>query len=648
MRLERQHVRADLTTLIKRRKGTTNSQLNSLEVPLTPPSGPPAPGASPLPLPGQQPNPSMSSSPDYVGTPSGSNLDVAPDLAPAAEPAQDTTMMRKVNMGRAAMLLTLAFVASRVLGLVRTALFATTFGTGQTSDAFVQASLLPDTIFNIVAGGALSSAFIPIFTKYKTEHDEKTAWHIADTSLTLATLIMVMLALIGTIFANPLVALITPNYRNDPNQIALIANLMRIMFIQAIILGGGVIVNAVLNAQQNFQLPAIGTVLYNVGNIAGLVPGFFLALIGRPNYMLAVFCASFGVVLGAALQIGVQVRGLKKVGMHYKPAFDWRHPGVIQIGRQMVPRIFNASVFSFTAILDRFLIGLLAVVATAKVVEGLTTQYYQAYQLMLLPLGVFGMAMTTAAFPTLAEYFARGRLDRVREIILDTLRSILFLSVPSSIGLIVLALPIIQTLLAHGHYTLDNAKSTAIPLAFFAVGLGGLAAIEILTRSFYAMRDSRTPVIISIGQFALKVALGLILLNPFTAFGGVSWGMGALAFSTSIASVAEAVVLFFLLEQRLGDMLQRSLGVFMVRLAIATGIMGVSVLITRILLDLFLNTSDSGRTHVPFAPLVTIIKLAIELFVGIFVYLRAAHILKLEELGPIRRLLARFRLTWLG
>jgi putative peptidoglycan lipid II flippase len=310
----------------------------------------------------------------------------------------------------------------------------------------------------------------------------------------------------------------------------------------------------------------------------------------------------------------------------------------------MVPRVFNASVFSLTTFIDRYLIGLLIVVVPlGQNINGLTTQYYQATQLVMLPLGIFGMAMSTAAFPTLTEYVAQGRMDRVRSVILDTLRSILFLSIPSSIGLIVLSQPIIQALLAHGRYTINDAVSTSIPLAFFSVGLAGLAAVEILTRSFYAMRDSRTPVIVSILQFVWKVAVGLILLNPFSLL-GASWGMGALALATSLANLAEAVVLFVILNQRIKALFRPELLNFILRVLAASACMGFVAFVVRVVLDAL---TAPAPTFGLIGIVLSLLKLGIELFVGLFIFLRAARFFKLEELGPIRRLLERFKLSWM-
>jgi len=585
-------------------------------------------------------------------------------LQPASAPSQDTGLLQRVNIRRASLILTGAFIVSRVLGLMRSSMFLIVFGAGTTSDAYLQAFLIPDTIFNIVAGGALSSAFIPVFAKYMIgEHDEKGAWHIASSALNLAIAIMTVIALVAIIFARQLVPLYNPgpsptdkHYIEYLAHLDLIAMLTRIMLLQAIILGGGVIVNAVLNARQNFLLPAIGTVLYNVGIIMGLIPGIYFAYHGQHNDGAAVLFATWGVVLGALLQVAIQIPGLFKVKMRYTFAFDWRHPGVIQIGRQMIPRIINAAMLSLSTFVDRGLILQLVVVVGVVHINGLVTQYYQSLQLMLLPLGVFGMAVSTAAFPTLAENVAKGRFDRVRSTILETLRSIIFMSLPSSIGLIVLGLPIIQVLLEHGRFGLADAQSTAFPLAFFAFGLTGLASVEILTRSFYALRDSTTPVVISVGQFVFKIALSLLLLN--IAVLGAQWGMGALAFSTSLAGLIEAIILFWILHQRVGGLDIRPMLMFIGHVLIASLAMGVALFIIRNVLDFglaavghipFLAFLDTMRTQSLGLPgtIIALIKLMIEMLVGVIVYVRVARLLGIEELGPVKRLLDRFKLSWI-
>lgn len=634
LREQQQH--PDITTLIRKRTGSKPlPPLQSLQAP-------PHPSGT-----AYAPHQRQSGQLSGEGVARGpSSLLPLPPAAPVS--TQDTGMIKKQRRGRATVILTGAFFASRVLGLLRTIMFSHIFGASQLSDAYIQAALVPDTIFAIVSGGALSSAFIPVFTKYMSgDGDEDAAWHVANTALTLATTVMVILALIAAIFAQPIAQLYNPGA--SPEKIALTVNLMRIMFIQCIVLGSGVIINAVLNAQQDFTLPAIGIALYNIGPILGLLPGLVLMATHHPNEELALYCAAGGIVLAAVLQVGVQIPGLTKIGMHFRPSFDWRHPGILQIGKQMIPRIINSSMFSFSTFVDRFLIGLMSIALIAgQTLDGLNTEYYQAFQLVLLPLGIFGMAITTAAFPNMAEYVSKGRMDRARDVILETLRSALFLSIPSSLALIVLGLPIIQAILQHGEYTLTEAEFTAVPLACFAIGLAGQAAVEVLTRSFYAMRDSRTPVIISVLQFIFKIALGILLISPFVAAGGVQWGMGALALSTSIATMLETLLLFWVLHDRIGELLQRSFFTFLGRALLATLGMGIGTFVVRLILDFLLNTSDTSRPihEGGVGTLLAVVKVAIEITIGIFIYLRLARALGIEELGPLKRLLDRFKLSW--
>lgn len=592
-------------------------------------------------------------------------------LQPASAPAQDTGMIHRARIGRAAAILTAAFVASRILGLLRTTLFLDVFGADQASDAFVQASIIPDLIFNVVAGGALGSAFIPVFTTYmEAEKDEKKAWHLASTALNLTIAVMTGLAFIVMIFAPYLVPLY--NLGAPQQKLDLIASLTRIMLFQAIGLGAGVIVTSVLQARYDFRLNAIGTIMYNVGLILGLLPGLFLHVHCVPrldphcspnNEITAIYFAAFGVVLGALFQVGVQVPGLVKEGMHYSFSFDWRDSGIVQIARRMGPRIINAAMLSFSVIVDRNLILLLAVVVGQDLTNGLVTQYVQAFLLMMLPLGVFGMAVSTAAFPTLAEHVARGRFDRLRSTILETLRSILFLSIPSSVGLMMLSLPVIQVLFEHGAFDLNAAKSTAVPVALFSIGLSSLAAVEILTRSFYALGDTKTPVYISVAQFIFKIALSLLMINLFVWFVQATagfpthptddflrrqgaWGMGGLAFSTSIAGLLEGGIMLWLLHERIGGMQLRTLSLFVGRVLLASLAMAAGLFVTRSLLDTLLVTTTNPSLGLA-GTIFALIKLLLEIGVGTFIYLRCARLLRIEELGPVKRVLDRLKLSWI-
>src|SRR6266699_2220169 len=626
--------------------------------PLTPPwnhQGPPQQSLEQvppvMPIPPVEASPILPSRlpPILQRSPSGLPATVDEQRQSASNAAQDTGMMQKARIGRATLILTGSFIASRILGLLRTSLFAYVFGASNTSDAFLQAFLIPDLIFAIIAGGALSSAFIPVFTQYIVgDHDEKTAWHITSSLLNLIVAIMTVLAFLVFIFEPWIAPLYNPGLsQSNPQELSLIISLSRIMLLQCVIMGGGVIITSVLFAKQNFLRPAIGTVLYNVGLIAGLIPGLFITLHRTPaSLTFAAYLATVGVVFGAILMVGVQIPSVIKAGMVYTFSFDWRHPAVIQIARQMVPRAFNSAMLYFSIFVDRALILLMAA-AVGLDAGGSITQYYQAFLLISLPLGIFGMAVSTAAFPTLAENVTLGRMDRFRNIIQDTWLTIFFVSLSSSGVLIVFGLPIIQVLLEHGAYNLDSAISTSVPLAFFAIGLIGFSMVEILTRSFYALRDTKTPVTVSIVQFIFKISLSILLIQAYRW--GLKWGLGGLALSTAIAANLEAFVLLWLLQEYVEGFELRKLAVFAGRVLLAALAMGFALLIVRFLLDhIFVTTSDQrlgfGGT------LLAMIKLSIELAIGLIFYIRATRLLSIEDFwkqGPIKRVLERLRLSWI-
>ncbi len=587
---------------------------------------------------------------------------------------------QRMSLVNAALIISVALIVSRVLGLVETSLFTVVFepggASGAVTDAYQQAFLVPDLIYNVIAGGALMSAFIPVFNAYMVgEQDEKSAWRIASIALNLSVLFMVIVALLVIVFARQIVTLY--NVGPDPRQVKqyaaylvhldLIATLTRIMLLQAVFMGASVVVMSVLNARQHFLLPAIAPVLYNFGLIVGLIPGLLLVITHQRNDVVAVYAATWGVVIGAFCFLAIQLPGLRRAGMRYTFSLNWRYSGIRRIAKQMVPRIANAAMVNVATSLDRVFIQVLIVLLGSAALQGLITQYVFAFGIVLVPLsGV--MAVCTAAFPRMTEYVAEGRIDRFRALIIETLRSILFLAIPCSIGLMLLSYPVIQVLYEHGSLNQNEAQSMAIPLFCFALCLPGLAIIEILTRSFYALHSSVTPVIISIGQFIVKIALSVLLLNfvlrliqagigsyihiplPAVLLNG-ALGMGGLAIATSIAVLLEAIALLWLLRPQVGGLQLRPLSSFTLRVLVASLIMGTGVMAVRLLLDNILVTTGSDGTASLgiIGILLALLKLAIIGGVGSLIYLRVSRVIKTlesREIGSVYRLLSKLHLTW--
>ncbi|HEV8194432.1 MAG TPA: murein biosynthesis integral membrane protein MurJ, partial [Ktedonobacterales bacterium] len=431
------------------------------------------------------------------------------------QPSIAVRAFRSGNMARAALIVTSATLLSRALGLGRTTLFAATFGNTDNADAFTNAFLLPDTIFSIVAGGALASAFIPVFAEYMIDkRDKKTAWHLASSALNLTLLVLVVVAGLGIIFADPLVHLTMPAFFGTGDQRGpIIVHLTRIMLLQPIFLGGATVAIAILQARQSFVLPALGQVVYTASLIAGILASQADARWHIFGGNLGLNGPALGVVAGAVFQLLIQLPGLVQAKMKYRFSFDLFHPGIKEMIALMVPRLLNAVILYVSVGVNRYLLSILND-------TGATYGYVTAFSLILLPTGIFGMAVSQAAFPTLAAYVAAGQLDRLTSAVTRTIRGITYLAVPSSFGMMVLAEPITRVVIGHGQEVdLSKLYLTYVPLIFFGIGLAGLSLVEILTRSFYALHNTRTPVQLSILQFMFGIGLSLMLLVPMGSGG---------------------------------------------------------------------------------------------------------------------------------
>jgi putative peptidoglycan lipid II flippase len=555
---------------------------------------------------------------------------IAEDVEVDEQPSSAMRAMRAGNLVRATAIVSGALLLSRVLGLFRTTLFTATFGYNMEADAFTNAFVFPEIIFNIVAGGALASAFIPVFTSYLIEKKERrTAWHIASAALNLSIAALTVLAIIGFIFTPQILNVILHPYFVQPDQTEanLIVNLTRVMLLQPIFLGGATVAVAILQARQSFVLPAIAQVLYTASLILGI-----LATIADQRWQifgghLGIYGPALGVVLGAFLQLIIQIPGLRREKMQYRPTFDALHPGVRQMFRLMVPRLINAAMLYLSVIVNRSLLGVIAPDSNNGIVFG----YVTAFTLVMLPIGIFGMAVSQASFPTMAAFVAAGEWQRLRDTIMRTLRGVTYLALPSALGLIVLAQPLTQFLLGHGKVDLNKLSLTWQPLIFFSIGLLGLSLVEILVRSFYALHDTRTAVEVSILQFMFVIGLSVLLLDPM--------GANGLALATALGSTGEALVLLLLLRQRVGGLDLRAYGGFFLNTLGASVIAALAALAIYLAGGLILPVSTTE------ASLTTTLNLGIRLsvaaLVGVGAFYMSARFLNIADTVPLDRIFRR-------
>ena len=454
---------------------------------------------------------------------------------------------RQGRLARASLILMAAFVASRVLGLVRELVISYQFGTSRSLDAYQAAFRIPDLIFQMVAAGAMGAAFIPVFTAYLAKRQEREAWRMASTVLNVTFLVMTTVSLLAAIFANQLAPLVAPGF--GPAELALTASLMRIMLIQAVVAGMSGLITAILNSYQDFVLPALAPVIYNITIIAGAV---FLA----PT--MGVTGLAIGVALGSVLHLLIQIPGLIRNHAHYRPLIDRNNSGARQVGRLMLPRIAGLGAIQFNFVANTVLASQLAVGSIAAL--------NYAFQLLMLPWGIFANAISTAVFPTLSEHAALDQGDQLRRTLSKALRVILYLTIPAAVGLFVLRVPLISLLFQRGRFTAESTAMTAEALAFYAPGLVAIAATEIVTRGFYALHDTRTPVGVGVATVSLNILLSIVLSRVM--------GVGGLALAYSLANSVEAVSLLAIIRGRMGGIGEKEVIFSVIRTAIAALIMG--------------------------------------------------------------------------
>lgn len=438
------------------------------------------------------------------------------------------------QIARAAGTVMAFFVLSRAAGLAREMIIGARFGTSADLDAYLAAFRLPDLLFQLVAGGALGSAFIPVFTQRLLNEGRAPAWRLASSVINLILLIMTILALLAALLAQPLVAtVIAPGF--TPAQQALTAYLMRWMLIAAVIFGVSGICMGILNACQHFWLPALAPLLYNLAIIVG-------AWLLAPRW--GVSGLVIGVVVGASAHLLVQLPGLQRQGLRYVPTLGLDDPAVREVGRLMAPRVLGLA-----AVQINFLIN--TILASALPAGSLAALNY-GWLLMLLPQGILAQGIATAAFPTFAAQAARGAAQEMRQTLTAILRALLATTIPASVGLILLGAPLVRLLLERGAFDARSTQLVTYALSFYALGLVAHSIVEVVSRAYYAVHDTWTPVAVGLAAMAANAALSLALRGPLS--------YGGLALANTLATTGEMVALVLLLRRRLGGLDLRPLG----------------------------------------------------------------------------------------
>ena len=512
------------------------------------------------------------------------------------------------TVAAAAGIVALGFIGSRLTGLLRSVAIAHAFGTDPELSAYWVAFRLPDLVFQLLAGATLSAAFIPTFSRLRMRGGEYAAWRLASSVLNLVSAATVVIAALAFLLAPWIVPLLAPGLGEETGRQSelrsLAVELTRLMLLSPIFFGLSGMVTGILNARQHFWAPALAPIVYNVAIIVAA-----LAFAGS----MGVRGLAGGVVLGSIGHLLVQLPALRGVGMHWQPTFEFDSPGVREVMRLMGPRMVGLAAAQFNFIVVLFF----ASFVSDEAISGVN----YAFLLMMLPVGVVGMAISTAVFPTMAEQAAAQRLEALRESVGRSLRLILFLAIPASVGLMLLARPVVRLLLERGEFDAASTDIVAAALVVYSAGVFAHAAIEILSRGFYALADTRTPVTLAVLSVVLNVALCAALVAPF--------GVRGLAAASSISAIVEFVLLLQLLRGRLGGLERGSLRRSILRTCLASALMAEVLLILRWLL----GAAGVGSYEVAGAAVLTLLVGA----AGLLTFALASAWLRSEEYGELRR-----------
>jgi putative peptidoglycan lipid II flippase len=453
---------------------------------------------------------------------------------------------------RAAGVVGLAVLCSRVLGLAREQIFAALFGGGRIMDAFTIAFRIPNLLRDLFAEGALSTAFVTTFSKTVATEGEAAAWRLADKVATLTAITLSAITVLGIVFAPWLVAVLAPGFEGE--KAVLTVTLTRVMYPFILLVSLAALVMGMLNARNVFGVPAMASSFFNLGSIiAGVILGFWL----DPHFgTRAILGLAVGTLIGGALQLSVQLPALRRLGYRFHADFRWRDPGVSSILRLMGPSVIAASTTQVNVLINS--------VFASRLGDGPTFWLTVAFRLMQLPLGVFGVALGTVALPLLARMAATGQHAAFRSELARGMRLAFLMTIPASIGLIVLAEPIISVLYQHGRFGVYETVESAGALRFYALGLCGYAALKVLVNAFYAIEHRRTPMVVSFIAVGLNLALNWI----FTV--QLGWGHRGLAFSTACVATSNFLILYLLMRAHLGRLESRAMAALLARVALAS------------------------------------------------------------------------------
>ncbi|MGH9220892.1 MAG: murein biosynthesis integral membrane protein MurJ [Vicinamibacterales bacterium] len=514
------------------------------------------------------------------------------------------------RLARSAGVFGLATIASRVLGLVRDQVLAFYFGAGDANDAFRVASRIPNLVRDLFAEGAMSAAFVPTFTRQLADHGRARAWQLASSVINALVLVTGVLVIGGIVFAEPLVRLFAADFADIPGKLELTIYLTRIVFPFLMLVAVAAALMGMLNSLGHFFVPALSPAMFNVAIIVmalGLVP------IAPSLGLQPITIVAIATLVGGVGQLAIQWPPLKREGFRYRPVLDLRDEGLHRVLLLMGPGTIGMAATQINVFVN-------TVLATGQG-TGAVSWLDFAFRLMYLPIGLFGISIATAATPAISRMVAEQDFARIRSTLADALGLMLFLNVPATVGLIVLARPIVAVIFEHGEFTAADTLATAAALQLYAVGLVGYSVVRIVSPTFYALHRSRVPVMVSAGSVLMNVALNLALVRVM--------GYRGLALGTSITAIVNATVQVWLLRREINGLDEARMAASLARVLVAAAVMGAIAV-----------TAQAGLERVWPGDSLALqgLRLLITILVSMGTLIAAAQVLRIREYGEARDL----------
>ncbi|MFZ5447507.1 MAG: murein biosynthesis integral membrane protein MurJ [Thermodesulfobacteriota bacterium] len=462
------------------------------------------------------------------------------------------------KIARAAGTVSLAVFASRILGLVREQVFAALFGAGFAFDAYVVAFRIPNLMRDLFAEGALSSAFVTVFTDYDQRLGPAQTWRLANNVIFCFTLLLSLLVLVGMLFSPEITGIMAPEFGTVPGKLALTTLMTRIMFPFLVLVSLAALAMGILNTKGKFFIPSLASSFFNLGAV---VVGVSLSLVAPRFGVEPIVGMAWGALVGGFLQLAVQLPLLWRVGFRLSWVLDFREPGLKRIVKLMLPAVVGLSATQINIFINTFY--------ASSCVQGSISWLNYAYRLFHLPMGLFGVALMVATLPVVSRHASNKDLGALRDALQSSLSLAILVTLPAACGLIFLAQPIIALIYQHGQFTALDTHQTAAALALYALGLAAFAGVKIMVPVFYALDDTRVPVIGSFVTVAANLALIQITLAPLQH--------RAIALSTSLSMVLNFLFLAAVLYHKVNGYQVRSLLITLLKGTGAGVIMGLVV-----------------------------------------------------------------------